>query len=106
MIHTARHGMAHFFIRIGAALSMPICLVLDARSQQLSGTCLNDAIQPGRHIVLYETRGPERIPIDSARLGRNGRFTFKQAFHRTGYYRLGTADDQSDLFLGDREPSV
>lgn len=98
--------MPPFLIRISAALCVPVCIALDAHAQKLSGTCAGEALQPGRHIVLYETRGPERFPVDSARIGRNGQFAFKQAFHRTGYYRLGTSDDQVDLILCDREPAV
>ena len=98
--------MLPFLIRISAALAACVCIVLDAPAQKLSGTCTGDAIQPGRHIVLYETRGQDRFPVDSARIAKNGQFTFKQAFRRTGYYRLGTSDDQVDLILCDREPSV
>ena len=88
------------------ALLWALLFTSAVQAQMLSGTCSGGALQPGGWIYLYTTRGQDRLLSDSARIDRKGHFAFKRIFSSAGYYRLGGADDQVDLILSDREPSV
>jgi len=88
------------------SLLAALLLASPLQAQKLSGTCSGGTIKPQSWIYLFTTRGQERILTDSARVDRNGHFAFKRIISSTGYYRLGAAEDQVDLILNDKEPSV
>lgn len=81
-------------------------LAMDLSCQSISGALPRESGMPSRQIVLYRLRGQERIPLDSARIDRKGRFDFKKKDFPLGYYRLGFDEDQVDIILNPSEPRV
>lgn len=92
-------------IRISLLL---LLLALRALSlaQALSGSVQMPAASQSRWMVLHAIRGQERLPLDSVRVDRNGRFRFRPRAYPLGYYRLGIGEDQIDLILNPREHKV
>lgn len=89
-----------------------IALVLVVRSlafglancQTLIGELTN--LPPGAVIVLWETRGQDHVPIDSARTGNDRRFRFEIS-RGAGFYQISVNDtDRVELILDPRERSV
>ncbi|HRD53050.1 MAG TPA: hypothetical protein PKY96_10430, partial [Flavobacteriales bacterium] len=76
-----------------------------AQCQALSGV-IEVALDNHRHIVLHRILGQERLPFDSVRIDKKGRFRFTPIEFPLGYYRLGLADDQVDIILNPAESKV
>jgi peroxiredoxin len=91
-----------------ATIAFLVCAIQAASgsSQVLSGQLAPRLGAPGQYLVLHRISGQERIPLDSVRISRKGRFRFKPTTYPLGYYRLGVGDDQIDIILNPTEPRV
>lgn len=86
-------------------------IFLGALFRLLSATCIAQSISGSlefdsnaawpNNIRLYRTSGTAHIELDSAIIDASGNFRFPTRPYPIGYYRIGFADDQVDLILGE-----
>jgi len=90
---------------LASTIILCLCWAPVAWGQSLSGV-VEAARENQRYIVLHRILGQERLPLDSVRIDKKGRFRFKPVKFPLGYYRLGIADDQVDIILNPAESKV